>query len=383
MKNFFFFLTIIFAFLLNIDAQTICLNMIVKNESRVITRCLSSLLPIIDYWVIVDTGSTDGTQEIIKDFMEMHGVQGEVHERPWVDFAHNRNEAITLAQGKGDYLFFIDADEYLSYDPDFALPDLSLDYYYVTILYAGLKYGRIHLVNNHKDWKYEGVLHEVICPPHNCSSAYLEKLTKIVTSEGYRSTDAKKYEKDAQILEVALQKEPNNTRYMFYLAQSYRDAGNYEMSLKNYERRVEMGGWDQEVFFSLLQMGILKEKLKMPADCFLGSYYDAYRFRPTRAEPLYYIANYYRKNGNYEAGYNAAKLALSIPLSEDILFVERWIYDYAIPLEISICSYWLGKYEECEKVSFELLKRNDLPQTVRWYAERNLRLSKSRMMVAK
>lgn len=378
LRNFAFILILVFAFLLNIDAQTLCLNMIVKNESRVITRCLTSLLPIIDYWVIVDTGSTDGTQQIIKNFMEMQGVPGELHERPWMNFAHNRNEAIALAKGKADYLFFIDADEYLSYDQDFILPELNLDYYYVTILYSGLKYGRIHLVNNYMDWKYEGVLHEVICPPANSSYAYLEKLTKIVTSEGYRSTDPQKYEKDAQILEDALKKEPHNVRYVFYLAQSYRDAGNHEMSLKNYIRRVEIGGWDQEVFFSLLQIGILEEKLNMPPECFLGSYYDAYKFRPTRAEPLYYIANYYRRNGDYEEGYKVAKRALSIPLSDDILFVERWIYDYAIPLEMSICSYWVGEYEECQQVSAALLKRNDLPQNVRWYAERNLRLSQSR-----
>src|SRR2546428_69578 len=70
----------------------ICLNMIVKNESHVITRCLGSVLPLIDYWVIVDTGSDDGTQKIIKDFMQEKGVSGELHERPWINFSHNRNE---------------------------------------------------------------------------------------------------------------------------------------------------------------------------------------------------------------------------------------------------------------------------------------------------
>src|SRR5438105_1336932 len=71
--------------------KTVCVNMIVKNEKDVITRCLGSVLPIIDYWVIVDTGSTDGTQKIIKDFMKENKVKGELFERPWKNFEHNRN----------------------------------------------------------------------------------------------------------------------------------------------------------------------------------------------------------------------------------------------------------------------------------------------------
>ena len=79
--------------------KTICLNMIVKDESKVITRGLATVKPLISYWVIVDTGSTDGTQEIIKKFME--DIPGELHERPWKNFEHNRNQALELAKGKG------------------------------------------------------------------------------------------------------------------------------------------------------------------------------------------------------------------------------------------------------------------------------------------
>ena len=74
----------------------ICLNMIVKNESRVIERCLRSAKPFIHSWAISDTGSTDGTQDIIRRVMA--DVPGELIERPWVDFAHNRNQALELAK---------------------------------------------------------------------------------------------------------------------------------------------------------------------------------------------------------------------------------------------------------------------------------------------
>ena len=78
--------------------KTICLNMIVKNESKAIRKLLESVKNIIDYWVIFDTGSTDGTQDIIREFLQ--DIPGELHERPWVDFAHNRNEALVVAQEK-------------------------------------------------------------------------------------------------------------------------------------------------------------------------------------------------------------------------------------------------------------------------------------------
>src|SRR6478735_9349942 len=104
---------------------TVCLNMIVKNEAPVIRRCLLSVRPIIDCWVIVDTGSTDGTQDLVRDTMA--GLSGELYERPWVDFAHNRTEALQLARGRVDYTLIIDADDTLEVPAGVAWPELSAD----------------------------------------------------------------------------------------------------------------------------------------------------------------------------------------------------------------------------------------------------------------
>ena len=72
------------------------LCMIVKNESHVILECLNSVYKLIDYWVVVDTGSTDGTQDIIKKFFEEKGIPGELHEREWRGFGKSRTEALSL-----------------------------------------------------------------------------------------------------------------------------------------------------------------------------------------------------------------------------------------------------------------------------------------------
>src|SRR5262249_36549923 len=150
--------------------------------------------------------SEDGTQKIIKEFMK--GIPGELHERPWVDFAHNRNEALELAKGKGDYVLFIDADEELSYAKDFKLPSLTLDSYNINIDHGGSRYIRKQLINNHFEWKWYGVLHEFVGSHQAKTEATLDGIVNIYRSEGCRSQDNKKYEKDAVVLEKALEKEP-------------------------------------------------------------------------------------------------------------------------------------------------------------------------------
>src|SRR3954469_3762561 len=118
-----------------IGRASVCLNMIVKNESKVIARCLKAARPLVDHWVIVDTGSTDGTQDLVRALLK--DVPGELHERPWQDFAHNRAEALELARGKADYLLVVDADDSLAPAPGFKMPRLELDCYALRVEDAG------------------------------------------------------------------------------------------------------------------------------------------------------------------------------------------------------------------------------------------------------
>lgn len=359
--------------------KRICLNMIVKDETKVIRRCLESAKPLIDYWVIVDTGSTDGTQEMIREFMK--DIPGELYERPWKNFGHNRNEALQLAKGKADYILFIDADDFFRIDPGFSMPDLKADSYLVPIEHGGMSHNRVQLIRD-KDslnWKWVGVLHEAISSSEPHSAEILKGVTIVISAGGFRSTDPQKFHKDAKVLEEALLEEPNNTRYVFYLAQSYRDAGELELALKNYEKRVAMGGWEQEVFWSKLQSGMLQERLKMDPKTFVKTYYDAYHYRPTRAEPFFYLANYYRRSGNYAPGYLIASIGRKIPFPDDILFVDRWIYDYGLELEYAICAYWIGEYEESKKACLNMLAQPKIPANFRECAKRNLNFAEAKL----
>src|SRR5579862_5011258 len=140
--------------------QKICLSMIVKDEASVIGRCLASVRPFIDYWIIVDTGSTDHTADVIRE--ALHDIPGELHQRPWVDFAHNRSEALELARTHGTYTLIIDADDVLEVTPGFELPRLNADSYTVKIVNKERHYWRPQLIRSSLPWRYEGVLHEFL-----------------------------------------------------------------------------------------------------------------------------------------------------------------------------------------------------------------------------
>ena len=137
---------------------TICLNLIVKNESHVIHELFESVAQYIDYWVVVDTGSTDGTQDLIRREMDRLGIPGELHERPWRDFGHNRSEAIQLAQGHCDYIWVMDADDMLVGRPEFR--NLTADTY-LMLIDDGVLYWRRQLFRDGVPWRYQGVLHEL------------------------------------------------------------------------------------------------------------------------------------------------------------------------------------------------------------------------------
>ncbi|HSX03247.1 MAG TPA: glycosyltransferase [Rhabdochlamydiaceae bacterium] len=377
LKKILFLFAIFFAFGLSAETKkkTICLNMIVKNESEVIERCLASVKQVIDYWVIFDTGSTDGTQEIIKKYLK--GIPGELHQSKWVDFAHNRNEALNAAKGKGDYLLLIDADEIWQYCDDFALPSLTEDYYHVTVRQLGAAdIKRIGLIKNELSWKWKGVLHEVLECSEAKSIGHLKGVMNICNAAvGARSKDPKKYLNDALILEKALKKEPKNSRYAFYMAQSYLNAEKYEEAIKGFEKRIAMESSDvQETYLAIYNKGMTHEKLN-DFESALRCYFKAYEFRPTRAEPLFRIAVIYRKQGNYLLGYLLSKYALSIPCPVEDLCVEYLTYDHQLLIEYANCTLLSGRFQEGLQACLQLLSNPNLPPDIKPHVLANCELA--------
>ena len=339
----------------------ICLNMIVRNEAHIVHELLDSVAPFITSWVIVDTGSDDGTQDAIRQHTAALGIPGELHERPWRNFGHNRSEAIALAAGHGDYIWVMDADDLLIGAPDFT--KLDADCY--QLRYGGdVVYWRRQLFRDGLPWHYVGVVHEYA----DCAEPYVDlRLDGEYHIEsrrlGGRNLDPQKYLRDAELLLAEVQRNPDDPRSVFYLAQSYHDYGDFASARIWYQRRTEMAGYNEEIYYSLLRLGDTMSRLDEPWPDVQNTYLRAWEFRPTRAEALYAIARRYRTDQRYQLGYLFAERAAQIPLPEkDALFVGAEVYAWRALDEQAVCASWIGKQEEAFTICRALLGRDDLAE---------------------
>lgn len=323
---------------------TICLNMIVKNEAHVIARCLASARALIDRWCIVDTGSSDDTGHVIRETLD--GIPGSLHSRPWKNFGHNRTEALQLARDEGcDYVLFIDADELFDVPAGFSWPPLSADGYELTRHYEGTRYTRLGLVATSKPWHWVGVVHEYLDCPEPHRTELLPAPTVQQHHDGARAHDPSTYAKDIAILESAVRDEPQNARYVFYLAQSYRDGGRAADAKRAYQQRVAMGGWDEEVWYALFQVAALSERLNEPADRVAAAYLAAFNARPSRAEPLVELARYHRLRGEHGLAYLYARHASEMAPPADRLFIDHATYTWRALDELAISAFYVGTSE--------------------------------------
>ncbi len=215
--------------------------MIVKNEEHILRWCLASVRRHIKHWVIVDTGSTDNTMGVAMEALK--DVPGQYVSHEWNGFGDARSKALELAKGHADYALVIDADETLD-APDGAFDNLTANAY---CLWAkpnpNVKFITRRIMRLADDWRYVGVLHEY--PTTKAGVPWEDKVFDQVsiytTQNGARSSDADKYLRDAALLEKALIDEPTNSRYVYYLAQSYRDGGQDEKAAARYMQRTAMG----------------------------------------------------------------------------------------------------------------------------------------------
>jgi glycosyltransferase involved in cell wall biosynthesis len=368
--------------------STICLNMIVKNEAKVIRRCLESMRSFIDTWVIVDTGSIDGTQNLIKTILS--DIPGELYERTWVNFGHNRTEAVRLAEGKADYILLCDADNALVVNDADWKDKLVADAYQLPIRFGHYSFHTVRVLNarveGDKRWRYLGATHEYI----DCvrpGMTYSKETADFIEFKDYADGGSKsdKYVRDAALLEQELKTGEDLerqlalstartdlpdalaeqgvllTRTVFYLAQTYRDMGENAKSLKMYARRATMGGWDEEVWYSLLEVANLSARLELAHEVVIRRYLEAYQTRPQRAEPLVQLARIFREKKQYALAHLFASKAKEIRRPDDILFLDTTTYDWRALDEYAVASYWIGEFRECAKACENLLSNPALP----------------------
>jgi hypothetical protein len=315
--------------------KTICLNMIVKNEAHVILETLNNLVKYIDYWVISDTGSTDGTQEIIKNFFEERGIKGELVEHEWKNFGYNRSLALASAFNKSDYVLIMDADDIIVGDIEFPKNMVADSYSFkFGISYV---YYRPLLLSNRLKWVYKGVLHEYskCIDKEKIQTERIQDPCYIESRRlGDRNKDPEKYLKDAKILVKAIEdnEDPDlSARYCFYAGQSYRDYKDLESAIIWYKKRISYGGWIEEIYVSHMEIGLAMIELNYKKEEVIKILMDGFRIIPNRSECLFYLAQYYFENKLMLEAYNVISIACKIPFPQQyILFIKKDVYDFRV-----------------------------------------------------
>ena len=335
----------------NNQVVKICLNMIVKNESAIIHRLIDSVLPIIDSYCICDTGSTDKTPELIENYFKLKGIPGKVVHEPFQDFGYNRTKALEFCRDipNADYLLLIDADMVLKIPHNF---DVSLfkqrvssgDAHYILQGTDSFYYKNIRLIKNRPNLSYWGVTHEYINLPDDTVYGFFNKEDIFIWDIGDGGAKSDKYERDIRLLTKGLEEKPNNDRYTFYLANSLRDAGRTDEAIEAYKKRIALGGWMEEPWYSNYSLGKIY-KGRNQIDKAVYYWLEAYMCNPNRIENLYEIINYYRINGKNELAYMFYKIA-SDKRKEiknwDFLFLEKDVYDFKLDYEFSILGYYIN-----------------------------------------
>jgi len=352
--------------------------MIVKDEAHVIENTFRNLCKYItfSYYVICDTGSSDSTQEIIKNFFKSKNIPGEIHNDPWQDFGTNRSLALAKAHLKSDYLLIFDADDSI-FGP-FVLPEvLDRDAYMLTFGNDSVKYNRMCLVRNNSEllkWKYIGVLHEYINSEVQFTSGVISGNYYVVSGKsGSRNKDPDKYLKDAKILEIeyhkAIQeKDQLSNRYVYYCANSYCDAGDHENAIKWYLLTLKSFGWSEERYNACLK---LFELLNKKND--LSAYYylvKSINYSNERVECIFELIKHYICQKEYSIAYNYYLLIQDYYENrystgmDDLstkLFVRTMDYSFYLPYYLIILCENIKKYDLGIKMYLLIFEKKSIP----------------------
>ncbi len=327
--------------------KRVILLTMVKNEQRIIERLIRSVLNICDAICVCDTGSTDSTRSIVEKLHKTLDVPVRLFLDEWKNFGHNRSLSFTngkqfcqeLGWDPADtYGLLLDGDMVLKVSSSFNKQSLTDGGYLMIQSSGSLDYHNTRFVRFADNWRCVGVTHEYWDGP---GRGELKKEDIYIDDIGDGGCKADKFERDIRLLTEGLEKEPNNERYYFYLAQSYKDSGKKELSIKTYKKRIAIGGWDEEIWYShymiarlYLEMGKIHKAEKWVD--------KAYALRKSRAEPLYMLVRHFRNVGDQYKAMHYWRLAKQIPYPKDLLFIEKNIYEYELDYEYTILHFYVS-----------------------------------------
>ena len=360
------------------------LTQIMKNESHVAHRMLNSIKSIVDGIVVIDTGSTDDSINIVRKWGEDNGVETHVFERPFDNFENSRNESFKKAReiflSKNDghtyYNFWLDFDEVIELDPKFDKQKIDKDLYMFNTYIGQMKYTRNELCRLDKPFRFYGPVHEfIISDDKNITSGLLEGLVVKVSMDGgsWKSNIPAKYLSHAHTLEKYINENRQDPRWIFYTAQSYHDSAcvpdnkdendeRLRRSMKYYKERVSRpDGYPEEIFYAQYRIGTIMRAMEEPWNLALNELLKAYSFDPLRGEPIKAIIDYYLAVGEWHNAYLFSSFGKKNfhgknPYPQRLLFVDETLYVWKFLECHAATCFYTNRRDEAKQTYLEMVK---------------------------
>lgn len=362
----------------------LALNFICKDESPVIENMLESAKDIVDLIVVNDTGSTDGTQQIIKNFGEKYGIPTYVFERPFDDFENSRNHAMQKLRDvvaelnwNADQVhgFWFDCDETLVIDSKFNKSQFTKDLYMINTYIGQMKYTRNTFFKVSKPFRWYGPVHEfIVCDDQNITSGLAENIHVDVkmTGNSWMGDIAEKYASHSYKLEAYINKNRQDPRWIFYTAQSWHDAASIKdnkeenderlrRSLKYYRERVSRtDGYAEEIYYAQYRIGTIMRIIEEPWHLTHMELLKAYQIDPLRGESIKVIIDHYLQMGDWHMAYLYSKFAKSTfhgknPYPTRLLFVDEATYVWRFAEAHAAAAFYTGRMDEAKQTYQEIV----------------------------
>lgn len=352
------------------NQPTICLNMIVKNESEIIEDTLNNILEYIpiDYWVIVDTGSSDDTCQKIQNFFDTRGIPGELYQDEWINFACNRNLAYQRCHGKSDYVFFFDADD--RFYGDFTLPkELTADVYLMTVQHgeSDTYLTRPLLVSNRSDFRWRGIIHEFFdFNQEDVTVVALNDANYVVNSGkfGARHKTGESLLSDLALLEAAYHQpdeEELRSHYAFSCGKICVLIGDKDKAVFWLETSLQLEPFSTEPMEAYRILGALYEE-KGDKDKALQLYLKGFDAYPDYLENPYQLILLWQERQEFRRAYDLALSLRDLPFPSGKPHQgQKSLYDIFFPYELFQLAFRFEDWATVVEAGYKVLKANQAP----------------------
>ena len=386
---------------MNIAKDGICLVMIVRDETHVIERALKSVVNVISSYLICDTGSLDGTPEMITKFMDSHGVPGQVIYKEWQNFGYNKSYLLERAYTDGlslgaKYLIWLDADEVLRSGTtevltvengkkliEFADNNPAAGIFMFMTYYGSLEYQRWQMVRNNQLFKWICPVHEYLHNTEPTGTISVDFITLLARKEGARTKAGDSSQRDIKMFEDYLEDHPNCSRSTFYLAQTLGEDGQYEKAIEMCTKRLSMGGFYQEKYIAAMRIGHYYIKLEQPKKAF-KVWGENWGISPNRVEIPYYYMMALKKLGREKEAYTVGAQAYHLfKKNTKDMFIQKELYNWRFLLEFSVIAFYSGHREVAHSAGKKLIDGGMYPDVQAVVIERNLRFYRKHVNITR